>query len=518
MREDEANGAHEAGRDAAPVPVAPSPAALLDELRREKASRVELEGALADALEAASDLAGRAAHRQATLAQARATIARLTVDLAESRGALRAIESSRIWRLSRPYRRAMGLLRRLPRPGGHADQTPARDTAAAASEDALLLKARPTGLVRDHDVDVCIVTNCRFPGGNASSTIEELRALSEAGLSVLLVHVPLEGRPKPLSERYLPWFDRLEPAEDVGRVRCRLLILRGPRLPHEPAFLALADRVEADQAVLVVNNSALRPDGTPVFRWPDLLAFMAARPWPLRAVHPLGPAIREEAEALGHGPALAPFDWTPTFDAAGLAFQPRHAMVPPLVIGRHGRDGREKWAESPEALRAAYPDDPDLRVRILGGADRARQILGGLPANWIVYPFGGRPVPAFLAELDAFVYFPHSDLVEAFGRTVVEAMFAGLPCLLPPRFRATFGDLAFYAEPEGVRGALRRLARDDAARLSYLTAVREEAEARFSSASLLDRAPALGRAGRRPPPAPLAPSHLAWRAWVETGA
>jgi glycosyltransferase involved in cell wall biosynthesis len=52
--------------------------------------------------------------------------------------------------------------------------------------------------------------------------------------------------------------------------------------------------------------------------------------------------------------------------------------------------------------------------------------------------------------LDFYVYFVNSTLLEAFGRAPVEAMAAGVPTILPPRFRPVFGDGALYAEPDAV--------------------------------------------------------------------
>ncbi|MFM9691815.1 hypothetical protein, partial [Streptomyces galilaeus] len=75
------------------------------------------------------------------------------------------------------------------------------------------------------------------------------------------------------------------------------------------------------------------------------------------------------------------------------------------------------------------------------------------------------PPHDYLENLDVFVYFPNVNLVEAFGRTIIEAMIAARPCVLPPRFAAVFGDLALYCEPANVATVVRRLAQDDPGRV-----------------------------------------------------
>ena len=46
----------------------------------------------------------------------------------------------------------------------------------------------------------------------------------------------------------------------------------------------------------------------------------------------------------------------------------------------------------------------------------------------------------FLEGIDYFVYFHHSQRVEAFGRTIIEAMAAGCVAILPHHFREVFGE------------------------------------------------------------------------------
>ena len=66
----------------------------------------------------------------------------------------------------------------------------------------------------------------------------------------------------------------------------------------------------------------------------------------------------------------------------------------------------------------------------------------------------------FLRQLDVFVYFPHPDWVESFGRVVIEAMAAGVPVILPAHFTSLFNEAALYAEPHEVTSLVDRLMAD----------------------------------------------------------
>src|SRR4029453_9651053 len=68
----------------------------------------------------------------------------------------------------------------------------------------------------------------------------------------------------------------------------------------------------------------------------------------------------------------------------------------------------------------------------------------------------------FLGTLDFFVYFHDERWVEAFGRTILEAMASGVPVIIAEHFRGTFGDAALYTDPAGVRDLVLNLHADRA--------------------------------------------------------
>ena len=72
-------------------------------------------------------------------------------------------------------------------------------------------------------------------------------------------------------------------------------------------------------------------------------------------------------------------------------------------------------AKRSKVIEAVYPVDGSAIVKILGGADPVRDVLGYLPESWQVIPFGSNGSSEFLAQLDFFVYYHHPAWVEASG-------------------------------------------------------------------------------------------------------
>ncbi|UMA67205.1 glycosyltransferase (plasmid) [Roseivivax marinus] len=347
------------------------------------------------------------------------------------------------------------------------------------------------------DVDVALVTNLRFPGGTTSSSLDELHVFEANGLRIAIIHCPVDrdlGRP--ISGRYAAFADRITNWTHVEKLSARAVICRHPLVLTSTAFRSLAPKISTHHTFVVKNNSSHLAEGGAVY---DIGAMVTAAGM-VQSTHltfcPISPVMRRELEAFeaehGISLTLSEADWTPTFDASLYRHEPRLIMVPPFRIGRHGRDGPEKWHEDPTSLQLIYPKKPDFRIEILGGAHKARKILGSLPNNWLVHEFGDYTPSEYLSDLDAFVYFPHTALSEAFGRTIVEAMIAGVPVILPERFSETFGQLPLYCTPEEVEGTVRRLATDSARRISYLREVQEIAIQRYGRSAITTRLKAAG--------------------------
>ncbi len=339
-------------------------------------------------------------------------------------------------------------------------------------------------------LDVVLVTDLSFSGGNASSTIDEIEFLLARGLSVRLIDCRADrNRRAPTSPRYACYGSITMSIMDLRPFRAEVMILRHPSCVTAQQFDATGGLFSCRVAFFVINNSRILADASPAYDIAELGLRIRTFPAAQKILCPISDLIRAELRASGDadGIALNTTDWHPTFDPDTYVCPPKPALKAPFVIGRHGRDGSEKWLEDPALLRMAYTSDEGFRVSILGGAKKAAEILGSLPDTWEVIPFGQRSPKDFLRGLDVFVYFPHSGLIEAFGRSIIEAMLAGVPVILPPRFEATFGDLPLYCEPHQVADLVWSLSRDDAARVAWLTELQQIATARYSSRAIARR-------------------------------
>ena len=146
-----------------------------------------------------------------------------------------------------------------------------------------------------------------------------------------------------------------------------------------------------------------------------------------------------------------------------------------------------KWPSTASDLLAAYPDDGSVRVRVLGGIDGVVDVLGYEPTQWEVLAFGAVSAQEFLAGIDVFVYQHHPDLVEAFGRTILEALASGAIVVVPPHFEALFGTACLYADPSGVMAIVEGLWADPLARQRQSEIGFSELRRRFSHAAHVAR-------------------------------
>lgn len=313
------------------------------------------------------------------------------------------------------------------------------------------------------EFDVVFASEIGFTGGNAHSLVHEMTICVEAGLRVGLVHARNLLFTHLATREPLPGLVALLASGAVTElaittdVRARLVIVRWPACFQFTS--SLEPGIRAERTIVVANHP-------PYERYKDrhsyeigtvsrnVRATFGAEPeWA-----PQSDTIRRMlAPQLAHG-RLVDIDWVAVLSDAPQAAKRRRAPVSTLpVIGRHSRDHHLKWPGSREILHKVYPIDGSVRVRVLGGVDGvvgSGVLTAEEAASWQVYPFGSLPPMEFLETIDFFVYFHHKDWVEAFGRVIMEAMFAGAVVVLPPSFQAVFGDAALYAEPDQVQALI----------------------------------------------------------------
>ena len=346
--------------------------------------------------------------------------------------------------------------------------------------------------------DVVVVTDLRFPGGTSSSLVDEIIAATDAGYRIGLVHLanPRLGRSLPVHPGLRALLDEArarlllpgEPATArLGMVKHPIVFAEWPggRFPIEvERVLITVGQVPADRHGAYYDPVAIDGAVTEAFGHAPLWA-------------PVSGTVRSTLT----GVELSDDDWLEVIDLDAWSSAPLteatptraagDAPDPRIVIGRHSRPDARKWPATADEIRAAYPVDGSVRVRILGGADAAVDVLGEVPEHWEVLPFGSITAQEFLAGLDAFVYFHHPDLTEAFGRTILEAIAAGVPAVVPAHFEPLFGEACLYGTPDTAIATVRTLVADPAARQQHVQRARDIAERRFGHDAHVARLAAL---------------------------
>jgi glycosyltransferase involved in cell wall biosynthesis len=337
--------------------------------------------------------------------------------------------------------------------------------------------------------DVAILSDFRYPGGTSASIAEEVQAQARAGLSTVLVHVPSPHQPgvHPFSPRITALLRNgsAELVHDDTAVSARLLVIRQPRIFTRD--LERVPRITAEHTVMVVNQApGDTEDGSRYYDYDDVRRrvegyFGSGVIWA-----PISPQVREHVRRVAPRAPLAE-DWHEIIDVAAWWVDRPVPVGDKPVIGRHGRADAVKWPRSVEEILQAYPDSGEVRVRILGGGEIAVQRLGRRPASWEVVPFGAEDPVDFLRGIDFFVYFHDPELVEAFGRTILEAIASGVPVIIGEHFRPLFGDGALYTTPAGVLPLVTALHADRDRYAAVVARAREVVEERFGHLSHLTR-------------------------------
>lgn len=311
------------------------------------------------------------------------------------------------------------------------------------------------------EYDVVMVSDLRLTGGTTASMAEEIRAQAAAGYRTALVHVnsTLTSGVRGISAHLRGMVDDglADLALPGDRVRARHAVVRHPRVAQE--MTAPLREVEVEGVTLVANHP-LR-DGSGQRRY-DPMAVNRALATSLGAEptwRPVGPVVRRQLSEVDDLNVDAR-DWPGVIDTDLWSVSRTGRVTGIPVLGRHGYPHPSKWPDRAEDILAAYPEVPDVDIRVLGGAEPVRHVLGRIPERWRVIGLDEQRPRDFLAELDFFVYYHHPDWIEAYGRAIVEALATGAVAILPAHFQETYGDAAVYATPAEVRAVVARLSAD----------------------------------------------------------
>ncbi|MEM7024116.1 MAG: glycosyl transferase, partial [Pseudomonadota bacterium] len=312
-------------------------------------------------------------------------------------------------------------------------------------------------------VDLAIVGDFRFPGGTSSCIASEIAALHGGGYQVLLIQIDSSILPsnRPINPLIGAAIERGEArmlAGAQGSIHARLAILHHPQsfddIPEQ--FV----RLRAPVRILVVHHAPADGAGIPYYD-PRALHRNVEREFGEGVLWaPISPFIRDELSKAAPEITLHDEDWANFLDPREWRCPRERPVAEHPVIGRHSRPDLSKWPATASAMLAAYPDDPDILVRLLGVSDALRTIIDPFPDNWQTFRFNAMAPSAFLKTIDFFVYYHHPNLREAFGRTVLEALASGAVAVLPRHFEPMFGEAAIYRDLEEVVPTVRALHAD----------------------------------------------------------
>lgn len=336
--------------------------------------------------------------------------------------------------------------------------------------------------------DFVFAGDWRRYGGPQKSMIEEIRALTSAGYRVAILHIEafrfMIRRMRYLCEP----LHALLAAGVVDEIilsdeaRVDVLILRYPPiLQFLPAGKTLLDigslMVIANQAPHENDGSDLRYEAGDCTR--NARELFGVEPvWV-----PQGHSVRAAITPLLPAGMIHSDDMHGIIDVDEWAVGRERRREGRPVIGRYSRDNPLKFPGSKADLLAAYPDNADIEVVIMGGDIACKRLMksrANFPGNWSVLEYDAMPVREFLARVDFFVYFDHPNMIEAFGRSLLEALASGCVVLTDRKFEAVFGDAAIYCEPGEVESIVLSLYNDWDAYLRQSHLAVERVKQRFS--------------------------------------
>ena len=339
--------------------------------------------------------------------------------------------------------------------------------------------------------EVVFLADPRFPGGTSTALASEMRALQQAQVSYALA--PVKGPELRKSWPYHAEISEILGPERPNRiepdtaVECTFCIIHHPTL--FAGYPAKFPDIEADHVVLVLHHPMYRGTGEMDYDLHAVSERIRSVFGKAPLIAPVGPLVREQIDEQGH--SLLPDDWFNLIDIDLWPERANRPIAPPIHIGRHSRPHPPKWPDTRDEALAVWPDSADIKVSMLGGGKFLQNKYGALPDNWSIFEFGSRDVKTFLGSLDFFVYFHSEEWVEAFGRSILEAMATGLVCILPQHFKPLFGPAAIYCAPNEVKRTIADFVRDPARYRVQSKRARSIVDTKFSLRKMVERLEAI---------------------------
>ncbi|MCO8271946.1 glycosyltransferase family 2 protein [Actinoplanes sp. TRM 88003] len=298
------------------------------------------------------------------------------------------------------------------------------------------------GTVRDRAYDVLLVADWRFLESTQRTAVDELRALSSAGLRVAVAQLDSY---RALEARRMPFAGPVQDLVNSGavdrvaledRVEVALLVVRQAAVLQFTG--GLSSGVRATRALVVADRAPVRSDGSdqryePVTCTDAVRRLFGAEPtWV-----PGDAGVRAALRTVEN---LDPDDLPITLITTGWTADRTAGTA---VVGTDLCDAANWPPDVTDSLAVCRRlPDADVRVRLpdrpAGSCDVA------IGPTWLAYQaadLGPRP---FLHQLDFYLHFPPRESAEWYSRPALEAAAMGCVVVMPPRYRPFYGDAAVY--------------------------------------------------------------------------
>jgi UDP:flavonoid glycosyltransferase YjiC (YdhE family)/glycosyltransferase involved in cell wall biosynthesis len=343
--------------------------------------------------------------------------------------------------------------------------------------------------------DILFVADPRFEGGTSSSMCVEIRAAIRHGFScgLMMVRGPILRHPLQIHPEIRALLDEgvLERVDPRVETHARLVLIHHPSILGH--FFDPKPDVIADKVLVILHHPVRDRTGRVQYDLNQVAGHGYAAFGQPVVLAPVSPVVRTSLPlSLPDDVTLLDTDWVNLIELSDWPARPPHDIGSIAVVGRHSRPDAKKWPNRIEDALAAYPDRPDLIIRILGGGAFLDELYPEKPARWDVLPFAHQGVAAFLQSLDFYVYYHSDEWLEAFGRTILEAICTGLVVILPPDFKALFGESAIYGQPADVAATIQHYRANPEAYAAQCAIARRYAEKHFGSEHIIGRLAAVG--------------------------
>ena len=352
-----------------------------------------------------------------------------------------------------------------------------------------LLGADPEAVA---DYDVVLVADWRFLESAQRTAVDEMGALSAAGLRVGVLHL------ESYRAVYLKRQPICAPVQDlinagvvdrVGlheRISARLVLVRQASV-LQFATSAAESRVRSVRVVVVADRAPVRAGGTDRRYLPAACSAAARRLFGVDPVWvPQDPGVRAALRTAGAALPLAERDFPTAVAAPGWVERRSGAAPGPPVAGVDLCDAAA-WPSDVAGTLAVCRRLPeaDVRVRL---PDRPRSgVIVELPRAWLGYEAADVDAGPFLHQLDFYLHFPPREGAEWYSRPALEAAAMGCVVVTPERYAGLYGDTAVYCGQSEVEPLLARYRADRALFAEQSRRAREVTGRAHDPARLVER-------------------------------